>query len=253
MIVIPMAGLSSRFQRAGYDRPKWMLPLADRPLFDWSLLGFSSQFATEPFLIVFREGPGVGEFVRARAEFLGIANCRFVALAEPTRGQADTVALGINHVEVSNDEPLTIFNIDTIRPGYSATVDQGDGWIECFHGEGDHWSFVRPVAGSPDRAQEVAEKERISSLCSTGMYTFRTAALFREALALEIAAPSANEWFVAPLYQRLIEKGRDIRFGVIGPDEIFFSGTPAEYEATRKIEDSVSAQFTPTPTFPSGA
>ena len=28
MIVFPMAGLSSRFTKAGYDRPKWMLPLA---------------------------------------------------------------------------------------------------------------------------------------------------------------------------------------------------------------------------------
>ena len=79
MIVFPMAGLSSRFTKAGYDRPKWMLPLAGRPLLDWSLLGFSEMFESETFLLIHLDRPGVAEFVRARAEAIGIRNLRMVA------------------------------------------------------------------------------------------------------------------------------------------------------------------------------
>ena len=40
MIVIPMAGLSQPFTRAGYDRPKYMLEAHGRTLFDQAVLSF---------------------------------------------------------------------------------------------------------------------------------------------------------------------------------------------------------------------
>ncbi|MDU7521693.1 MAG: NTP transferase domain-containing protein [Roseomonas mucosa] len=197
MIVFPMAGLSSRFTKAGYDRPKWMLPLAGRPLLDWSLLGFSEMFESETFLLIHLDRPGVAEFVRARAEAIGIRNLRMVALPEPTRGQAETVQLGLDGAEVPNGEPVTIFNIDTIRPG----------------------------------VREVVEKRRIAPFCCSGLYHFGSATLFRDAYARELAAPSTNELYVAPMYRHLIEAGHKVRYGTIPMEEIFFSGTPAEYEA----------------------
>ena len=235
MIVFPMAGLSSRFTKAGYDRPKWMLPLAGRPLLDWSLLGFSEMFESETFLLIHLDRPGVAEFVRARAEAIGIRNLRMVALPEPTRGQAETVQLGLDGAEVPNGEPVTIFNIDTIRPGVrKASFDGMAGWLECFLGEGDHWSFVRPadLANPPEGvAAEVVEKRRIAPFCCSGLYHFGSATLFRDAYARELAAPSTNELYVAPMYRHLIEAGHKVRYGTIPMEEIFFSGTPAEYEA----------------------
>jgi len=245
VIVFPMAGLSSRFTRAGYDRPKWMLPLADRPLLDWSLLGFREMFGREPFLIVHLDMPGVADFVRERVAALGIRRAELVPLSAPTRGQADTVALGLDAARPDAAEPLTIFNIDTIRPGYRppAVLGSCDGWLECFDGEGDHWSFVRPVEGSADRAAQVTEKVRVSSLCCTGLYHFGSVQTFRDALTAEEAKPSAKELFVAPMYQHMIEAGQDVRYGVIGPDEIFFSGTPDEYQAALKDTDALKAAF----------
>ena len=90
MIVFPMAGLSSRFTKAGYDRPKWMLPLAGRPLLDWSLLGFSEMFESETFLLIHLDRPGVTEFVCARAEaiagyYQGLASVQQHGLYPDTR------------------------------------------------------------------------------------------------------------------------------------------------------------------------
>ncbi|MFT8244116.1 capsular biosynthesis protein [Roseomonas sp. BN140053] len=245
MIVFPMAGLSSRFTRAGYDRPKWMLDLAGRPLLDWSLLGFRALFEREPFLIVHLDAPGVAEFVRDRVAALGIRRAELVPLAKPTRGQAETVVLGLDAARPDEAEPLTIFNIDTIRPNYAppAILAECDGWLECFEGEGDHWSFVRPAEGPGQRAAQVTEKVRVSSLCCTGLYYFGSVGLFRDALVREEAAPGAAELYVAPLYQHLLADGSDVRYGVVPPEEVIFSGTPAEYEAALRDTATLRAAF----------
>ena len=240
-----MAGLSSRFTRAGYDRPKWMLPLAGRPLLDWSLRGFRESLERETCLMIHLENPEVSEFVRQRTQALGIRDAEFVALPAPTRGQADTVAAGLALASVGGDEPLTIFNVDTIRPDYrpAPILKTCDGWLECFEGEGDHWSFARPVAEGSDRVAEVTEKKRVSPYCSTGLYWFRSAELFTTAFTDGEDELTAGELYVAPLYQRLIDEGRDVRFGVIPPEDIFFSGTPDEYQHTLTLEDELRTRF----------
>ncbi len=67
MIVLPMAGLSRRFLDAGYDRPKYELLLAGRPVFDWALLSFERSFTTEPIMLVYRDMPGLTRSSRSAA------------------------------------------------------------------------------------------------------------------------------------------------------------------------------------------
>ncbi|MBD6989485.1 capsular biosynthesis protein, partial [Vibrio parahaemolyticus] len=44
MIIIPMAGMSSRFFNAGYDKPKYMLEARGVTLFEHSILSFKKYF-----------------------------------------------------------------------------------------------------------------------------------------------------------------------------------------------------------------
>ncbi|MDA1321437.1 MAG: capsular biosynthesis protein, partial [Proteobacteria bacterium] len=82
-----------------------------------------------------------------------------------------------------------------------------------------------------------------SPFCSTGLYWFRSVGLFSEAFAVEEHKPSGSELYVAPLYQHLIKANRDIRFGVIGLDEIFFSGTPDEYQSALADQARIQMKF----------
>ena len=52
MIIIPMAGLSSRFKDAGYVKPKYMLEAHGKTLFSHSLYSFKNYFDSESFLFV---------------------------------------------------------------------------------------------------------------------------------------------------------------------------------------------------------
>jgi hypothetical protein len=228
MIVIPMAGRSQRFYDAGYDRPKFELELKGRSVFAHAVESFRTAFATTPFLFI--AAAGAAPFVRREARALGIADFEVVSLSAPTAGQAETVELGLEAVGWAG--ALTIFNIDTFRPGFTfpaAPLDRADGWLEVFRGAGANWSYVRPAPGPEPWALETAEKRPISDLCCTGLYHFARTADFRAALAAERASPQAAELYVAPLYNHLIARGLRIGWRLIAAQEVVFCGTPAEY------------------------
>lgn len=238
-----MAGRSERFVRAGYDRPKYMLPLAGGTVFDHAVGSFSRCFASTPFVLVVREEARA--FAAARSRALGIRDARVVALDADTAGQAETVALGIERAACPADAPLTIFNIDTFRPDFShpdeAWFAASEGYLEVFAGEGANWSYVRldPASATP-RVAETAEKRPISNLCCTGLYHFTRQADFLAALARERLAASAAELYVAPLYNHLIAMGARIHYRRIEADAVRFCGVPTEYEALRRAEGALT-------------
>lgn len=244
MIVIPMAGLSRRFFEAGYEVPKYMLPAKGQSLFYHSVASFRNYFESEHFVFAYRDVYGTGDFIKAELEKLGVSPDRvtLVDIAHETRGQADTVALAIqgSGLDAAAQQDLTIFNIDTIRANYTRPLEvvrgPAEGYIEVLRAPGEHWSFVDGpfYSWSAGIAETIREKERISDLCSTGLYWFRTVGGFLEAFEKEAARPP-SEWpkgelYVAPLYQQLVDAGRRIDFHVIGESDVAFSGTPDEFE-----------------------
>ena len=233
MIVIPMAGMSSRFFKAGFTQPKYMLPAYNKPLFDHAIESFYAYFKTEPFLFIVRDIYNTPQFVADRCKHLGIETYHIVVINTETRGQAETVALGLK--DISWNGSITIFNIDTFRPHFKyPKVTDSDGYLEVFIGEGDNWSFVKPADNTSDHVLETAEKNPISNLCSTGLYYFRNTDTFMHAYNSMLSRPQ-SEWekgelYVAPLYNDLIKQGLDIRFHLIARNEVIFCGVPDEYQ-----------------------
>lgn len=242
MIVFPMAGLSSRFTRAGYEKPKYMLPLGEQTMFATVVNGFRVCFQNEPFLFICRDVAQTPAFIDAELAKMSPrpSKVQIIVLEQETEGQAETVYRGLQMAGVAASEPLTIFNIDSLRHTFTYPDDLDltaiDGYVEAFHGAGEHWSFVKPAAGKEAQkiAGEVMEKKRISDLCSTGLYYFRETGLFTQLFEKTLSSPSeelqGGERYIAPLYNDAIQAGYDIRYTVIAAQDISFTGTPAEYE-----------------------
>lgn len=237
MIIIPMAGNSRRFFEAGYTRPKYELPIAGESLFSLTVRSFEKYFETERFIFVCRSDWDGELFVEMECQKMGIRDFKVVSLSTVTGGQAETVLLGMDKAGFDDAEGLIIFNIDTIRTGWEfpAGFDLSDGYLEVFHGNGDNWSFVKPAASFSRRVVLTTEKERVSDLCSSGLYYFARAGDFakvcREALAdPEVFKLRWRELYIAPLYNQLISTGKTILYHVVPAAEIGFSGTPAEYQ-----------------------
>jgi hypothetical protein len=247
MIVIPMAGQSRRFRDAGYARPKYELPLQGESLFARCVRSFERYFGSERFLFVAHRAFGAERFIASECERLGIRDHRTVTLERDTRGQAETVLLGLHQAGCDGNDAILIFNIDTIRLGYAFPLEalDADGYLDVVRMDGEHWSFVRPAASFTQRVAETSEKRRISGLCCTGLYYFARAADFSAAcdaaLGNGAAGNSADDpagaylarWgeaYIAPLYNDLIAAGKHIVYAQAQPDQVQFAGTPAEYE-----------------------
>ena len=232
MFIIPMAGLSSRFFKAGYTKPKYQLDLNGETIFSWAVKSFENYFKTDKFIFIYRDVYETKNFLESELKKLEIADYELVCLPEETLGQADTVYQGISGIK--NDEEIYVFNIDSrivnfIKPVWIADCD---GYLEVFKGEGDHWSFAEPD-GNTNKVLRTTEKERISELCSDGLYYFKHKSIF-ESLFLDTkfkGNTTKNEYYIAPLYNELISQGRNVFYDLIPADKILFCGTPDEYLA----------------------
>jgi len=232
-----MAGLSSRFRNAGYTLPKYMLELNGLTLFEHSLSGFEKYFSSEPFLFIALNNSFDEEhFIREKTGDLKLKNINVAILDKPTRGQAETVFLGLQQANIP-EQPITIFNIDTFRPKFlfpeSFSLAKIDGYLETFIGTGSNWSNVVPK-GKTDRVALTAEKQNISKYCCTGLYYWKSSKkfcdIFLETETMPIHEIQGNEYYVAPMYNRLIENNGDVRFTVVGRKDVIFCGTPEEYQ-----------------------
>ncbi|MNJ23658.1 hypothetical protein D3C77_180480 [compost metagenome] len=229
-----MAGLSSRFFKAGYTQPKYKLTIQGESVFSLATKSFIKYFDTDLFVFVVRDIYDSKQFIKDEIKKLGISNCSIVTLGDETRGQAETAYLALKQID--SDEQVTIFNIDTFRHNYQkpSFIDECDGYLEVFSAEGEHWSFVEPAPGG--KVTRTTEKERISDLCSDGLYYFKHKNIFIDAFEQAVAQNELvrGEYYVAPLYNRLIQIGMDIRYETITLDQIDFCGTPEEYRALLK-------------------
>lgn len=229
-----MAGLSSRFFKAGYDIPKYQLDMCGKTVFARSLESFKAYFETDLFVIILRDVYDTKAFVEREIQNLGIRNYKICVLEGETEGQAETVYLGIK--DTADDEELYIFNIDTFRHDFKKPdfAKYCDGYLEVFKGEGDHWSFVG--IDENDKVVRTTEKERISDLCSDGLYYFNKVGVFKSLFEKTKSEKLyvKGELYIAPMYNLMLEQDADIRYDLIELSQIDFCGTPDEYDLLMK-------------------
>lgn len=235
-IVITMAGLGSRFKKAGYTEPKYKIKVHNKTLFDWSmesLEAFNKDENVKYFFIV-RKEDNSSEFIKEKMAQKGINNIEIIELDSLTDGQATTAMCAANKWD--KNDSLMIYNIDTYVEAGAMNEEQitGDGFIPCFNAEGDHWSFVK--LDENGNAVEVREKTRISDNCTIGAYYFKTCNLY-ENLYNEYYSDNRNlekgEKYVAPLYNYLIKQGGKVNISVIDNKKVHVLGTPEEVEVFR--------------------
>ncbi len=233
-IVITMGGLGSRFRKAGYTVPKFMIEAKGKTLFEWSmrsLTGYRESAARYIFIAMNDDAADVEGFIRRQCQKMDLSEIHIILLDYLTDGQATTAVLADKYWDPKH--ALLIYNIDTyVEPGeMNATELRGDGFIPCFRAEGSHWSFVR--LDDAGRVVEIKEKERISDYCTLGAYYFRSCGLYRELYEAYYGQPQKlvnGEKYVAPLYDYLLSRGGEIYISDVNPDKVHVLGTPEELQ-----------------------
>jgi dTDP-glucose pyrophosphorylase len=230
-IVIPMAGRGSRFADAGWTLPKPLIDVLGKPMYAWATDGLPLERADRLIFICLKEhlhDLQLERDIRSRYEQYAPV---IIELNEVTSGQLCTVLKARDQIDCAT--PLLIFNADTYCPTTLTTAidrwqGQADGILDVFEAEGDRWSFVRMDENG--RVSETAEKRRISSWATTGLYYFQNGGEFARQADRMIAAEDRvnGEFYVAPLYNRMIATGMDIRANIV--PEVWVLGTPEDLQ-----------------------
>ena len=230
-IVITMAGLGSRFKKAGYKEPKYMINVNGKSLFEWSmesLVGFN-DCENLNYIFIVRKEDNASSFIKDKMMKYNIENVNIIEIDELTDGQATTAMLAKS--KWNNKDELIIYNIDTYIEANTMKYEfvKGDGYIPCFKAEGDHWSFVK--LDEEGNATEIREKTRISDNCTVGLYYFKSANLYEKMYNEYYSDDShieKNEKYIAPIYNYMISKGYKINIEDLPVEKVHVLGTPEE-------------------------
>ena len=232
-IVIPMAGHGRRFKDAGISKPKFMIEVKNKTLFEWSLDSLPLEISRKIIFICLEEHEkefNVGKFIKdIMNQKYSNLSYELVYLEKTTRGQVETVL----HAKqlIDSESTLIIYNIDTyftstrLKSKILTLKNQNiDGMLGCFTSDDENLSFVE--LNDKGLVKRVREKEKISSLASTGLYIFSSGKQFIETAETMIKndIKVRDEFFVSELYNILLKSGK--KFEIDVDEEFIPFGTP---------------------------
>lgn len=224
-VLIPMAGLGSRFVEKGYALPKPLIKIFGKPMIQ--LVVESLDIKANYIFIVQKEHRvkyHLDDVLDAIAP-----GCRVVEVDGLTDGAART-ALAAKDL-INNDIPLVISNSDQVVVWSSLEFQSllaSQSVIAMFKADDSKWSYSKIEDG---HVTEVAEKKVISDNANVGIYGFRTGADYVKYAEQMIDKDirTNNEFYIAPVYNEAIANGEGVLPFFV--DEMHGVGTPEDMNA----------------------
>lgn len=229
-IVVPMAGRGSRFAKAGYQMPKPLIDVHGHPMIEYVTRNIRPNCAHRFIYICQQEHL---ERYHLADELERMApGCAIVTVDHITEGAACTVLLAEKYID--NDDELMIANsdqfVDTNINNYLNGLDENDGLIMTMPANDPKWSYIR--YDEDGFVSLVREKEVISDQATVGIYNYKRGSDFvrfaHQMIEKDIRVN--GEFYVAPVYNEMIEAGRKIVFCNVG-ERMFGLGIPEDLEA----------------------
>ena len=226
-LLIPMAGLGSRFKKEGYDVPKQFIYVRDKQLIDISLDCVDKAECNLIFIVRDEQVYNYNADKILKNKFGD--DITIVTTEGLTRGSVCSCLLAKQHID--NDLPLIIHTLDieffpTLDP--STLLQQNvDGSLLTFKSNSSNYSYVK--LGEDNLVKKTAEKKVISDKACVGIYYFSKGSDFCNYAEkmIENEITTKGEFYISPLYNLLIEDG--MRINSIDVEKIHIFGTPKEF------------------------
>ena len=230
-VLIPMAGLGSRFSKAGYEKPKPFIDVLGKPMIVRVLENLTIPGAN--YYLIARK-----EHLEAERELVETIErefgATFIAIEKLTEGTACTVLFARKFID--NGMPLLIANSDQIvdvdiqKFVMDCSENKMDGSILTFQDptRDPKWSFAKLDADN--FVCEVKEKVAISEHATVGIYLFSSGKDFvNGAIDMIINNDRVNnEFYTCPVYNYLISEEKKIGIYNIDQSEMHGIGTPED-------------------------
>lgn len=228
-IVVPMAGRGSRFAKAGYQVPKPWIEVYGHPMIEYVVKNITPS-CSHKFIFICQQEHLKSYQAQERLERMA-PGCEVIAIDHVTEGAACTVLLAEKYIDHS--DALMIANsdqfVDTDINTYLQKMGLHDGLIMTMPAQDPKWSYIRYDANG--YVTLVKEKEVISNQATVGIYNFKHGSDFvtyaHQMIEKDIRVN--NEFYVAPVYNEMIEAGKKIIYADVG-QRMYGTGTPEDLE-----------------------
>jgi dTDP-glucose pyrophosphorylase len=233
-IVIPMAGLGSRFSNAGFSEPKPLIKIHGEPMIRWVIRNLEPKCEHKFIFVALNEH--IENYNLENLLGSWAPGSELIGIDHVTRGAAETVLA--SSVFIDNPNPLMIANsdqwIDTDINRFVSELVTSDtsGVIMTMQSTDPKWSFLQ--LDSQGFVAQVAEKKVISSIATVGIYGFKHGNQFvkyaHEMIKRDLLIN--GEFYVAPIYNLLIRDDLRINTLDVGSeaDGMFGLGIPEDLE-----------------------
>lgn len=229
-IVVPMAGKGSRFLEAGYKMPKPLIDIYGHTMIEYVTKNITPECEHRFIYICQEEHLEKYDLARKLEKFA--PGCKIVTVDHITEGAACTVLLAEKYID--NYDPMMIANsdqyVDADINNYLAAMKDYDGLIMTMPANHPKWSYIK--FDENKFVTMVREKEVISNEATVGIYKYKHGRDFvkfaRQMIGKNIRLN--NEFYVAPVYNEMIEAGLKIVFNNVG-SKMYGLGTPDDLQA----------------------
>jgi len=209
-VLIPMAGLGTRFSDAGYEFPKPLVEVDGKPMIQ--AVVESLKIKANYIYVVQKEH--YNKYNLYYLLNLITPGCEIVVIDGITEGAAVTALLAKDFID--NNKPLLMANSDQIiewNPKdfiYDLTTKSADGGIATFKSVHPKWSYAR--LDSNGLVVEVAEKKPISDIATVGIYYWKHGSDFVKYAQqmIDNNIRVNNEFYVCPVFNEAIKDGKRI-------------------------------------------
>jgi dTDP-glucose pyrophosphorylase len=227
-VLIPMAGAGSRFEKAGYTFPKPLIDINNKPMIQVVVNNLNIE-ARHIFIV--QESHYEKYNLNTLLKLIS-PNCEIIKVNGITEGAACTTLLAKELI--NNNEPLVLANSDQFMEWdsnefmYSMIADDIDGGIATFKSTHPKWSFAK--LNDDGYVVEVAEKNPISDIASTGIYYYKKGSDYvkyaEEMIKKNIRVN--NEFYVCPVFNEAILDNKKIK--VFNINKMWGLGTPEDLD-----------------------
>lgn len=218
-IVIPMAGRGSRFADAGYEIPKPLIDIHGHPMIEYVISNLKPN-NEHRFIFLCLDEHLKKYDLESRLKKIS-PNCSVIAVDHVTEGAACTVLLAREFI--NNDDELMIANsdqfVDVNINDYLECIQDNHGLIMTMTANDPKWSFIR--YNLEGLVTMVREKKVISDEATVGIYNFKQGRDFVKYADQMISKNIRvnNEFYVAPVYNEMIEDNKNIVFYNVGSED----------------------------------
>lgn len=227
---MPLGGEGSRFRNQGFNVPKPLIEINNKPFFFWAVQSIKKFLELSGItFVVLKEHIENFEIDKKILSFF--EDAQIEVIPQVLNGAVMTCLEGVKNI--SNESHIMFNDCDHMFSCRSFCnyfsnehLDNLDGALLTFKSNDPKFSFAQ--IGNDNYLVKTAEKQAISDNAICGAYYFKNKKIFQKSAEKYLTVCSYKEYFMSGVYNVMAENNMHVK--IFNVDFHLSFGTPKEYQ-----------------------